>query len=227
MPDNLVEWKHSGKVRDHTVRIGGSTYIPIEGQRNLQKQLERIITKASLIINPHEQSLFLLIHLSYLEAFSDVNKRTARLAANIPLIPRNLVPCSFNDIERDDYISVMIAIYEFQEVTPIIDLYVYSYLRTCQAYDATVRDVKFDALRVRYRQQRRAITREIITKRLVGDLMLHYIDISLASCIPQSDFNDVKEDILEDLNRMDSISIAGLGISQEELALWLKIRAST
>lgn len=183
--------------------------------------------KASLIINPHEQSLFLLIHLSYLQAFSDVNKRTARLAANIPLIPRNLVPCSFNDIERDDYISAMIAIYEFQEVTPIIDLYVYSYLRTCQAYDATVRDVKFDALRVRYRQQRRAITREIITKRLVGDLMLHYIDITLASCIPQSDFNDVKEDVLEDLNRMDSISIAGLGISQEELALWLKLRAST
>lgn len=222
LADTLVEWKHAGKVREHSVRIGGSAYIPIESQKQLQRQLERIIEKAKVIINPYEQSIFLLIHLSYLQAFSDVNKRTARLSANIPLIPRNLVPCSFNDIERSDYMSAMIAIYELQEIAPIIDLYVYSYLRTCKTYDATVKDVKFDAIRVRYRAQRRTLEREIILQKFVGPQMMSYLDKTLRSLVPSEDLNAVKEDTLEDLNRMDSISIGGLGVTQEELSLWLE-----
>jgi Fic family protein len=224
LADTLVDWKHAGKVRDHGVRIGGSAYIPIENHKHIQRQLARIMEKAHAIINPYEQSLFLLIHLSYLQAFADVNKRTARLSANIPLIPRNLVPCSFNDIERSDYMSAMIAIYEFQEVAPIVDLYVYSYLRTCQTYDATVKDVKFDAMRVRYRQQRRAVEREVIVRKLTGKSMQAYIDDTLSTIISPPDLIAVKEDIIEDLERMDAISIAGLGVTQEELALWLHIR---
>lgn len=222
LADSLVDWKHAGKVRDHGVRIGGSAYIPIEGQKYLQSQLERIIEKAGAINNPYEQSIFLLIHLSYLQAFADVNKRTARLAANLPLIPRNLVPCSFNDINRTDYMSAMIAIYEFQEVSPIIDLYVYSYLRTCQTYDATVKDVKFDAIRIRYRQHRRAVEREIIIRQLAGTQMQTYINEALGSLIPPDDLNAVREDTIEDLSRMNGISIAGLGVTQEELSLWLQ-----
>ncbi|MBA3603934.1 MAG: Fic family protein [Parachlamydiaceae bacterium] len=224
LADTLVDWKYAGKVRDHGVRIGGSAYIPLENQGYLQKQLKRIVEKAASIINPYEQSLFLLIHISYLQAFSAVNKRTARLCANISLIQKNLVPCSFNDIERGDYMSAMIAIYEFQEVAPIIDLYVYSYLRTCHAYDSTVKDVKFDSLRVLYRRQRREIEREVITRQLVGDSLLAYVDNSLMNSIPPADLNKVREDTIEDLNRMDSISIAGLGVTLEELLIWINKR---
>ena len=144
LADGLVEAKYAGKVRDHSVRIGGSTYIPFDDPKQLQVQLERIAEKAAFIKNPFEQSLFLLIHISYLQAFIDVNKRTARLSANIPLIIDNLVPLSFNDVERDDYISAMIAIYELQDVNPLIDLYAYSYMRTCAAYDATIKAIGFD-----------------------------------------------------------------------------------
>ncbi len=49
--------------------------------------------------NPFEQSIFLLVHISYLQAFIDVNKRTARLCANIALIQNNLVPLAFNDVQ--------------------------------------------------------------------------------------------------------------------------------
>lgn len=224
LADTLVDWKHAGKVRDHGVRIGGSAYIPIESQKQLQRQLARIMEKANAILNPYEQSIFLLIHLSYLQAFADVNKRTARLSANIPLIPRNLVPCSFNDLERSDYTSAMLAIYEFQDVAPLIDLYVYSYLRTCKTYDATVKDIKFDALRVRYRRQRRTIEREVIIRQLTGMQMLAYIDEALGTSIPSHDLNAVKEDAVEDLSRMNAISSAGLGVTEEELSLWLQKR---
>ncbi len=81
------------------------------------------------ILDPFEQSIFLLVHISYLQAFIDVNKRTARLASNIPLVKGNLVPLAFRDVLVDDYISSMVAIYELQDVRPLVDLYVYSYMQ--------------------------------------------------------------------------------------------------
>jgi Fic family protein len=74
------------------------------------------------------QGFFLLVHLSYLQAFIDVNKRTARLAANIPLVRHNLVPISFNDIAIDDYSSALISCYELNQIEPLAQLYVCSYL---------------------------------------------------------------------------------------------------
>ncbi|PWU16170.1 MAG: hypothetical protein C5B45_01010 [Chlamydiae bacterium] len=121
--------RHAGKVRDHGVRIGGSVYIPSENPKQLEMRLDRIITKAAVIKNPYEQRLFLLIHISYSQAFADVNKRTARLSANIPLTKNHFVPLSFNDMQRTDYTSAMIAAYELQNVHPILDLYVFSYMR--------------------------------------------------------------------------------------------------
>lgn len=135
LSDGLVEASEAGKVRKHGMRIGGSTYIPFEDPKRLELQLEKIVAKAAAIEDPYEQSIFLLIHVSYLQAFIDVNKRTARLSANISLIKGNLVPLAFSDVRVDDYVSSMIAIYELQDVQPLVDLYVYSYLRTCAAYD--------------------------------------------------------------------------------------------
>lgn len=106
--------------------------------------------------------------------------------------------------------------------TNLIYLYAYSYLRTCQTYDATVKDIKFDAIRIRYPQQRRTVEREIIIRQLAGYQMLAYIEQALGSLIPPSDLNSVKEDTIEDLSRMNGISIAGLGVTQKELSLWLQ-----
>ncbi|WAH61865.1 Fic family protein (plasmid) [Pseudomonas silvicola] len=44
-----------------------------------------IIKKARLINNPVESAFFLWVNIAYLQPFEDGNKRTSRLAANIPL----------------------------------------------------------------------------------------------------------------------------------------------
>lgn len=116
LSDGLVDSSEAGRVRNQSVRIGGSTYLPFEDKKRLERQLEKVAAKAVQINDSYEQSIFLLVHLSYLQAFIDVNKRTARLTANIPLIKGNLVPLAFSDIHVDDYISAMIAVYELQNV---------------------------------------------------------------------------------------------------------------
>lgn len=224
LADGLVEAKYAGKVRDHAVRISGSTYMPFEDPNQLRQSLNNIAKKAAMIEDPYEQSIFLLIHLSYLQAFADVNKRTARLSANISLVTKNYVPQSFNEVERDDYTSAMIAIYELQDVRPLTDLYVFSYLRTCQAYDATIKAMGFDEVRVRYRQQRRELLRHLILKNITGTAMNEYISSQVHQLISSTEQEQFIEDLLEDIKEMDVSRIAGLGITIEQLNHWLKSR---
>jgi fido (protein-threonine AMPylation protein) len=226
LSDGLVETQYAGKIRDHGVRIGGSTYVPFENQNILQSQLIQIAKKASLIEDPYEQSFFLLVHLTYLQPFIDVNKRTARLSCNIPLIKQNLVPLSFNDVEREDYIAAVLAIYELQDVQPLIDIYAFSYLRTCSLYDITIKALGFDEVRVRYRAQRRAIVREIILSKLHGLPLSNYITSQTYQQIPPEDQQSFLEDIEEDLKYIDESRISGLGVTPAELTLWQNGRTS-
>ena len=221
LSEGLLDPKECGKIRNHGVRIGGTTYLPLSHHDQLKALLDKIVKKAGKIQDPYEQSLFLLVHLSYLQAFADVNKRTSRLSANISLITNNLVPLSFNEMDQADYISALIAVYELQDVRPMSDIYVYSYLRSCISYDSTVKDVKVDEIRVRTRAQRRALIRKIIESQSVGSEM-HALAKAAAQKIPPEERAAFLEDLYEDLDQMDLSRIVGLGVTSEELELWLK-----
>jgi hypothetical protein len=86
-----------------------------------------LLEKARAILDPFEQSSFLLVHIPYLQAFVDVNKRTARLASIIPLIRGDYVPQSFVEVDPDSHLKATIAVYELNEVRPLADLYAWSY----------------------------------------------------------------------------------------------------
>ncbi len=224
LSDGLLDTTESGKVRKYGVRIGGSTYIPFEDPKRLEQQLEKIAAKSASIEDPYEKSIFLLIHISYLQAFTDVNKRTARLAANISLIRGNLVPLAFSDVRVEDYMSAMIAIYELQDVRPLVDLYVYSYLRTCAAYDSTINAMGFDEVRVNRRQERRAVVREVILQGLVGERLRKFVDVEANRRVPALDRVDFTEDVLEDLEQIDESRLAGLGVTLEQLKVWKQLK---
>lgn len=220
LSDGLVDAHFLGVVRNCVARIGGSTYIPYENPKELQRGLQRITEKAAQIEDAFEQSFFLLVHVSYLQAFVDVNKRTARLSANIPLIKKNFAPLSFNDIDKDDYIAAILAIYELQEVGPLLDLYLFSYRRTCALYDATVKASGFDVVRVKYRSQRRAILREIILQNLHGEKMNHYIRTHTHKLVPKEDQSRFVNNVFDDIQEMAPYRLVGLGVTREEFFTW-------
>jgi Fic family protein len=222
LSDSLLDPADSGKVRRHSVRIGGSTYTPLEDPKLIERQLEAILHKGVMIRDPYEQSFFLLVHISYLQAFSDVNKRSARLAANAPLIKNNLVPLSFSDIEQTDYISALISIYEFQEVGPLVDLYAFSYLRTAKIYDATIEASGFDEVRALYRSIRRKILRDIISKNLHKMALESFITALPMNEIQKEHREHFIKNIREDLEQLDASRIAGLGITKAELERYLR-----
>lgn len=221
LADGLVVPGAAGQIRKDAVRVSSTTYIPMDNSERLAQQLTRLADKAQMILDPFEQSFFLLVHLAYLQAFIDVNKRTARLACNIPLIHHNLVPLSFNDIDKDDYATAVIVSYEKNDITPLAELYVSSYLRSCKRYSATTESLGIDLLRVQYRQVRRECIREIVQQCLHGTELAHYIQEQTEQRVPALHQEKFTADLQADLANLAPFSIAGMGISLRELETWL------
>ena len=141
-----------GRLRRRAVEIGGSVYLPVALPQRLEELFGIVIQMAAEIDDPFEQAFFLMVHLPYLQPFEDVNKRTSRLAANIPLIRHNLCPLSFIDVSQQAYVDAMIGVYELNRVELLRDVFVWAYERSCQQYVAVKQNlVPPDIFRLRYR----------------------------------------------------------------------------
>lgn len=169
---------------------------------------------------------WILVHITYLQAFIDVNKRTARLACNIPLVRHNLAPLSFNGIDKDDYASAVIVTYEQNEIKPLAELYVWSYLRSCKLYSATAEAIGIDPLRVQYRQTRRNLIRDIVQQSLHGSVMDNHIQQQTDQLVPPEHQEKFLQDLHTDLDNLAPYTIAGMGFSRNELEIWQRGRVA-
>ncbi len=165
----LANPRSLGRIRNIAVGIGGSNYKPLNHPDMLKNYFELFISKMNLIKDPFEQSIFSLIHLPYLQAFEDVNKRTSRLVANISLFKHNLRPLSFVDVEQDTYVKALLGVYEKNDINLIKDLYMWAYHRSSQKYSAVQQDVNPpDPLKIKHRDLIQNIIRTLILEKIPG-----------------------------------------------------------
>ena len=152
-----------GRVRRRAVEIGGSVYRPVALPQRLEELFGIVMGMAAEIDDPFEQAFFLMVHLPYLQPFEDVNKRTSRLAANIPLIRRNLCPLSFIDVPVQAYVEGTLGVYELTRVDLLRDVFVWAYERSCQQYVAVRQQlVPPDTFRLRYRAELGAAVKALV-----------------------------------------------------------------
>jgi hypothetical protein len=78
--------------------------------------LDAVIAKFNAIGDPFEQSFFAMVHLPYLQPFADINKRSSRLVANLPLFRANLCPLTFLDIPGQAYSCATLGVYELTRI---------------------------------------------------------------------------------------------------------------
>ena len=153
MKDLLKDSRDIGSIRQRVVNIDGSVYTPSNIPVLLEETLKSIVDKARHIRNPVEAAFFLWVNLAYLQPFADGNKRTSRLSANMPLMLYNCAPLSFLDVERTDYATAMLGVYEQRNVAAAVELFEYIYRRSIQKYSVLRASVAApDPLRIRYRQ---------------------------------------------------------------------------
>ena len=132
----MVDPDMCGRIRERSVGIGSSVYYPPVGHLRIKERFDQFLIKAEAIKNPFEQSFFAMVHLPYLQAFEDVNKRVSRLAANISLVRHNLCPLSFADVPQGDYLNAIIGVYELNRIDYLREVFVWAYKRSAMRYSA-------------------------------------------------------------------------------------------
>ncbi|NVZ27092.1 Fic family protein [Pseudomonas gingeri] len=153
MQDLLADPSGLGTIRQKVVNISDTTYLPSQVPSLLGEMLECILEKARQIKNPVESAFFLWVNLAYLQPFDDGNKRTSRLAANIPLMLYNSAPLSFLDMDVRDYAHAMMGIYEHLDVSLAADLFEWAYRRSIRKYEVTLEAMgRPDPVRVQFRE---------------------------------------------------------------------------
>src|SRR5216684_1770562 len=75
---------------------------------------------------------------SLLQPFLDVNKRTGRLACNIPLLKNRLAPLSFLEMDKEKYVEGLLAFYELNRIDLLKSAYIQGYVDSASRYDAYV-----------------------------------------------------------------------------------------
>lgn len=215
----------SGREREIAVGISGTTYLPLDNPHLLREYFDMFVKKFNLIEDPFEQSFFALVQLSYMQLFEDVNKRTARLVANIPLIRQNLKPLSFIDVNQSDYVRALLGIYEKNDVNLLRDLYVWTYKRSALQYSAVQQTMgEQNLFKLKYRSTIQEIVRKIILENVAAQQFVSVVKkLLLELKIPKSDSAQLFQVIENEIISLHEGNIARFKIKPSEFKRWKKI----
>lgn len=208
-----------GRIRQHAVEIGMSVYRPLSAPQQIDEALDLLLEKANQIVDPFEQSFFVMVHLPYLQPFADINKRTSRLAANLPLFRANFCPLTFLDVPEQAYSRSILGLYELTRVELLRDLYVWAYERSTQEYLAIKQDLaEPDPVRLAYRDVIKQTIHDVVTR--TGEGALTVIQQSVAEHVEEPNRVNVQALIVEELRRLHEGVLARYGLRPAQFVAW-------
>lgn len=99
-------------IRHRRVGITGTNYHPLDNEFQIREAMRDTCDLINGKENIFEKALLTLVLLSYIQPFSDGNKRTARITSNAILIANGYCPLSFRSVDSIDYKKAMLIFYE-------------------------------------------------------------------------------------------------------------------
>ncbi len=110
-------------IRKRRVGISGTNYKPLDNEYQIREALQQMCNLINATKNVFEKALLLLVLLSYIQAFNDGNKRTARIVSNACLINNKYCPISFRTIDAIAYKKAMLIFYEQNNISAIKSIF--------------------------------------------------------------------------------------------------------
>ena len=114
----------SRNIRSRRVGISGTNYKPLDNEFQIKEALESMCTLINSKKNVFEKALLSLVLISYIQPFSDGNKRTARIISNAILINNHFCPISFRTIDSIEYKKAMLVFYEQTNISPFKKVFI-------------------------------------------------------------------------------------------------------
>ena len=121
-------------IRHRRVGITGTNYRPLDNEFQIREALEdsvRLINSKSVVF---DKALLALVLLSYIQAFTDGNKRTARIVSNGILIANGYCPISFRTVDSIDYKKAMLLLYEQNNIAAFKRIFIDQFLFAVKTY---------------------------------------------------------------------------------------------
>ena len=111
-------------IRKHMVGISGTNYKPLDNEFQIKEALEDMCEIINKQENVFAKALLALVLISYIQPFSDGNKRTARIVSNAILIKNNYCPMSFRTISSIEYKKAMLIFYEQNNIRAMKEIFI-------------------------------------------------------------------------------------------------------
>ncbi len=113
----------SRNIRNSRVGISGTNYTPLDNEFQIREALEQMCELVNAKEDVFEKALLVLVLISYIQPFSDGNKRTARIISNAILLKNGYCPISFRTIDSLEYKKAMLVFYEQTNIQPFKQIF--------------------------------------------------------------------------------------------------------
>lgn len=223
----LVDPSASGRLRYVAVGIDQSVFHPLEVPQLIEESFDQLLQKASAIEDPFEQAFFVMVHLPYLQPFDDVNKRVSRLAANIPLIRKNLAPLSFTDVSQRAYTDAILGVYELNDHSLLRDVFFWAYERSAARHAAVRQSLgEPDPFRLKYRTEVREIVAMLIRAKVGRKQVGTEVSAWVSSRVEPEDRDRFTEIVEDELIGMHEGNFARYQVRPSEFRAWQDVWGS-
>lgn len=111
-------------IRNRRVGISGTNYKPLDNEFQIKEALQDLCLLVNSRDSIFDKSFLALILLSYIQPFSDGNKRTARIISNAILINNKYCPISFRTVDSIDYKKAMLLFYEQNNISAFKKIFI-------------------------------------------------------------------------------------------------------
>ncbi len=167
-----------------------------------------------------------MVHIPYLQPFIDANKRTSRLAANIPMIRANLCPLSFVDVSEEAYTEGVLGVYEQKDVSLLRHVFIQAYERSCVQFKVLRQAMGDpDPIRLGYRTELRAMVVDAVRgmEWPATEILLQQAE---ELGVPELDRAAVANEALKDLRALRPEFLARYTLRQREYDAWARATAT-
>lgn len=121
-------------IRSRRVGITGTNYRPIDNEFQIREALEQTCKLVNSRVSIFEKALLILLLISYIQPFTDGNKRTARIVSNALLIANNYCPLSFRTVDSIDYKKAMLLFYEQNNLSAFKQIFIDQFAFAVKTY---------------------------------------------------------------------------------------------
>jgi len=111
-------------VRKRRVGISGTNYRPLDNDFQVSEALSNMCEMVNRKNNVFEKALLALALISYIQPFTDGNKRTARIVSNAILMHNQFCPVSFRTVDSVTYKKALLLFYEQNNISSFKEIFI-------------------------------------------------------------------------------------------------------